>query len=194
MVCVLFPPTSTLPKLTLTELAVSCPCTPTPPSAIDAGDPGALLAIEIVPEALPEAVGAKTALKLVPCPAAKVTGKLIPFQLNPLPAAVMEEIVSAAVPEFVTLTACAALLPSVTLPKLMFAVPRVNCGCVAVPVPLNPTTRVEFEAVLVTVTLPDAAPAEDGAKLAVNVAERPPPSVVGSERPLIENPAPLAAA
>ena len=89
-----------------------------PLNVIDEGDPGALLAMEIVPDALPAAVGAKTALKLVPCPAARVTGKLSPLQLNTVPMALMEEMIRAAFPEFVTLTACVALLPSATLPKL----------------------------------------------------------------------------
>lgn len=194
MVCALFPPTRTFPKLMFTELAASCPWTPTPPSAIDTGDPGALLAIEILPDALPDAVGAKTALKLVPCPDAKVNGKLMPFQLNPLPAAFTDEIVSGAFPEFVRLTDCVALRPNVTLPKLTLVVPKLICGCPVVPVPLHPTTRVEFEAVLVIVTFPDAVPEEDGVKLAVNVADRPAPSITGNESPLIENPVPLAAA
>ena len=42
---------------------------PVPLSAIDSGEPGALLASEIVPETAPVVVGAKTALKVMFLPA-----------------------------------------------------------------------------------------------------------------------------
>lgn len=51
-------PTKTFPKLKLGGLAVSCPCTPVPLKTIVAGDPGALLLMEMLPAALPVAAGA----------------------------------------------------------------------------------------------------------------------------------------
>lgn len=52
---------------------------------IDAGDPGALLLIEIFPEGLPWAVGANFAVKDVLPPAAIVAGMVRPDTLNPVP-------------------------------------------------------------------------------------------------------------
>ena len=51
-------PTKTFPKLKLDGLAVSCPCTPVPLKTIVAGEPGALLVIEMLPVALPVDAGA----------------------------------------------------------------------------------------------------------------------------------------
>ena len=56
--CDPLPPTKTFPKLKLDGLAVSCPCTPVPLKTIVAGDPGALLVIEMLPVALPPDAGA----------------------------------------------------------------------------------------------------------------------------------------
>ena len=51
-------PTRTFPKFKLEGLAVRVPCTAAPLKAIVAGDPGALLVIEMLPEALPVDAGA----------------------------------------------------------------------------------------------------------------------------------------
>lgn len=51
-------PTRTLPKLKLEGVAVRVPCTAAPLKAIVAGDPGALLLIEMLPDALPVDAGA----------------------------------------------------------------------------------------------------------------------------------------
>ena len=50
-------PTRTLPKLKLEGVAVRVPCTAVPLKAIVAGDPGALLLIVTLPEALPVDAG-----------------------------------------------------------------------------------------------------------------------------------------
>ncbi len=68
-VCVPLLPVATEPKFTLPGFAVSCPCTPVPASAIDAGDPGALLTIEIDPLAPPADVGWNTAVNDAELPA-----------------------------------------------------------------------------------------------------------------------------
>ena len=51
-------PTWTLPKLTLVGVAVSVACVPVPLNTIVAGEPGALLVMEMLPLALPAVVGA----------------------------------------------------------------------------------------------------------------------------------------
>jgi len=87
-VCVPLPPTSTLPKLKLEGLAVSVPCTPVPLNAIAAGDPGALLLMEMLPEALPVDAGKNCEVKEMLEPALIVCGKVKPVRLNPVPEAV----------------------------------------------------------------------------------------------------------
>jgi hypothetical protein len=62
-------PTTTLPKATLVGLADPSACRPVPLSAIIAGDPDALLVIEMVPEALPADVGANVTVNVVLAPA-----------------------------------------------------------------------------------------------------------------------------
>ena len=52
---------------------------------IDAGDPGALLLIEIFPEGLPLAVGENFTMKDVLPPGAMVAGIVRPATLNPMP-------------------------------------------------------------------------------------------------------------
>jgi hypothetical protein len=50
-------PTATDPQFTLEGLAATWPCIPVPDNAIDAGEPGALLTIEMLPVAAPAVVG-----------------------------------------------------------------------------------------------------------------------------------------
>jgi hypothetical protein len=64
IVCVLVLPMATLPKLTLAGVGVSCACAPVPLKAIVSGDPGALLVMEMLPEALPATAGANLALSV----------------------------------------------------------------------------------------------------------------------------------
>jgi len=58
MVCVPLLPTSTLPKLTLAGLGVSCPCTPVPARERAAGELVALLVTLTLPVTLPVTPGA----------------------------------------------------------------------------------------------------------------------------------------
>ena len=67
-------PTTTLPKATLVGLAEPSACRPVPLSAIAAGDPGALLVIEMLPATLPSAVGANVTEKVVLAPALMLVG------------------------------------------------------------------------------------------------------------------------
>lgn len=67
-------PITTLPNVTLVGLAEPSACKPVPLSAIVAGDPGALLVIEMLPVELPSAVGANWTVNVVFAPAATVVG------------------------------------------------------------------------------------------------------------------------
>jgi len=81
-------PTKTFPKLKPEGLAVSCPCTPVPLNTIVAGDPGALLVIEIFPVAPPVDAGANWVVKETLAPGLIVCGTFRPLKLNPVPEAV----------------------------------------------------------------------------------------------------------
>ena len=76
-------PALTLPKARLVGFADSntVPAVPLPLSATVRGDPGALLAIVIVPGKLPTVVGAKSALNVAVAPAAMVLGVVSPLRL-----------------------------------------------------------------------------------------------------------------
>jgi hypothetical protein len=110
-------PTWTFPKATLDGFGERVPCVPVPLKAIVAGDPGALLVIEMLPVALPEVVGANCAVNEVFAPALIVVGKARPLILKPAPEALAAEIVSAALPGLVNVTLCAELPPTLTFPK-----------------------------------------------------------------------------
>ena len=88
MGCVPLLPTSTFPKLKLEGLGVSVPCTPVPLKAIAAGDPGALLLMEMLPDALPVDAGKNCAVKEILEPALIVCGRVKPLRLKPVPEAV----------------------------------------------------------------------------------------------------------
>ena len=88
-----------------------------PLTGIASGEVAALLEIETLPLALPEAVGAKTTLNVVLPPAAIVIGVDIPLTLKPLPEAEIEETLRLAVPVFITITDSDELAPVATLPK-----------------------------------------------------------------------------
>jgi hypothetical protein len=155
-----------------------------PESATVAGDPTALLTIEIEPAALPAAAGVKIVLNEALAPAATVSGKL-PLTLKPLPDAVADVIVSVALPEFVSATVCAPVLPTFTLPKLTLGVPRVNCAWPVVPVPFSAIVIGEFGRLVATEIEPDAAPDAVGENFTPNVALCPAVSVCGVAMPFM---------
>jgi hypothetical protein len=102
-VCEPVVPTATLPKLMLAGLMVNCgkACVPAPLKEIVRGEPGALLAIEILPDTLPGEDGANFPVNEVFCPGFRVSGAVNPLALKPVPVALIAEMVAAAVPEFV---------------------------------------------------------------------------------------------
>jgi hypothetical protein len=89
---------------------------PVPDSAIEAGEPGALLTIEILPVAAPALVGAKVAVKDALLPALIFIGIVAPLIVNPAPEATACVTVRVALPEFVRVIVWGALLPTATLP------------------------------------------------------------------------------
>ena len=94
---------------------------PLPLRAIVSAAFGALLVIEMLPVALPATEGENCAVNVLFCPALIVNGVDKPLILKPVPVTLAAEIVTLAVPEFVSAIVCDPLLPTTTLPKLTLA-------------------------------------------------------------------------
>ena len=84
---VLLLPSTTLPKLVLAGEALTRRVMPVPESDTVVAELLALLTMEMPPETLPAAVGAKMALKVALFAAARVNGSDRPLMLNPVPVA-----------------------------------------------------------------------------------------------------------
>ena len=113
-------PTTMLPKLRLTGLAVRRWVTllAVPASDILAGEFVALLATEMLPLNVPAEAAVKVALKVPALPGCKVSGKEMPLVPKPVPATVTRDTVTLPVPVFVRVTFSVPLLPTLTFPKL----------------------------------------------------------------------------
>jgi hypothetical protein len=93
---------------------------------------------------------------------------VIPLPLKPEPEGVIDEIVRFALPVLLREIDCVPLLPSVTLPKLMFVGLVVSCAVgTGAPVPAIETEVGLLEALLTKETCPDALPAAVGTNCAV---------------------------
>jgi hypothetical protein len=189
--CVPLLPTATDPKLTLDGFAPSWPSIPVPDNAIVAGEPGALLTIEIPPVSLPTAEGENFAVNDALLPALIVIGMVAPLMLNPVPEGVAWLTVNVAFPGFESVTVCDVVVPTAALPNVTLAGLIVSCACEAVPVPDKPITSGEPGALLVIETLPVVLPAVVGENFAVNDVLCPAVSVCGV-RPVMLNPVPDA--
>ena len=110
-------PTTALPKLMLVALSESTGCVPLPVREATVGVLYALLFIEMLPDALPGAVGVNCALKVLDCPGVRESGKFSPLMPKPAPLALPCEIFKLAVPEFVKVTDWALAVPTNTFPK-----------------------------------------------------------------------------
>ena len=91
-----------------------------PLRAMVLGELGASLTSEMLPDALPVAVGANCTLKVLDRPAARVSGRFSPVILKPVPETVTCETLTAALLVFVSTTPWVFVVVAVTLPKLMF--------------------------------------------------------------------------
>ncbi len=183
-------PTFTLLKVTDEGLIPICACVavPDPLKLILSGEPGAVLVIEMVPVTLPGDVGPNVTVKGAVCPGVRVCGDN-PLILKPVPVTLLAEIDRLAVPEFVSVTATDAVLPSRTLPKLMLEGLAASEACV--PVPVNEMVRLGLVAVDVIVMLPEAVPVPVGAKAAVSDAVAPAAIVCPALIPLALKPDPV---
>jgi hypothetical protein len=130
-VCVALLPTLTFPKASLVGLNDSWAAdgvTPVPERERVVGEPDTLLVIDMLPEALPVAVGANFTLKVVELPAFTLTGTVIPLMVKADPLRLACEIVRVALPGLEIVTVCVLLLPVLTLPKATVVGFSVICG------------------------------------------------------------------
>ena len=98
-----------MPKLTLAGNTEIWGWTPAPLSEIESGEFAAVLTTDAVPVALPATDGVNVTLKLAACPADNVTRGAEPLRVKPLPATLTCEMLTAALPVFVSVTLCVAL-------------------------------------------------------------------------------------
>ena len=114
-------PVVTFPKLRLVGLIprVRVAATPVPLRLTAVGEVGALLTMEMLPDAAPTAVGRKTTVIVVCFPAFTFKGSENPLTLKAAPDAVTWVMVNVAVPVLVTIKAWDKLLPTAEFPKLM---------------------------------------------------------------------------
>ncbi len=86
----------------------------------------ALLVITMLPLTLPEDAGANVTFSKADWPGIKTVPADTPEALKPAPAIMTLEIVTAPVPELVSVATCAALFETVTVPKLSEAALEVS--------------------------------------------------------------------
>ena len=121
-----------------------------------------MLATVTLPLSVPPAMGENTTLNVRCCPAESVTGVPAPLNANPAPLSVIPEIVTLALPVFVTVTVCVEDDPAFTLPKARLALLKESVCEAATPMPLNTIVAGEFAALLTIETAPLTVPADVG--------------------------------
>jgi hypothetical protein len=191
IVCVLETPTVTLPKLALAGVIVSAGCKPVPLTAITALAPCEVDTVTF-PVTFSDAVGLNETFSVVLCPAVSVSGVVTPLSVKSLALTVTPEIVTLTFPLFVIVTVFELDVPALMLPNARLVGFAVSAGVPATPVPLSGTLAGEFGALLVTVTLPVAAPADCGRNCTLKLLDCPAASEIGSAKVPRLKPAPLA--
>jgi hypothetical protein len=158
----------TLEVLAFQLSATECCTTPVPVSETAAGDPLALLTIDILPFTAPATLGLNCSANVTLCDGVRVTGALPPVMLYPAPVNVICEIATLEFPVSVITTFCVAdELPVVTLPKLKLIGLMPNVKVAAIPVPLRLTEVGDVAALLTIVMLPAADPTAGATKATV---------------------------
>lgn len=141
--------------------------TPVPDSGIAMfADP--LTVSDIVPVAAPVAVGVNVTLKVEVWFGVSVSGTVNPVNAKPVPEAAAAVTVIFSPPVFFRVTVCDAVVPVVTLPKLILVGLAVRSPAVTA-TPVTGIVKVGLCAFEVTVTLPLNVPADWGANFTVNV-------------------------
>lgn len=157
---------------------------------MESGEFAAVLTTDALPESLPATVGVNVTLKLAVCPADNVTRGAEPLRVKPVPVTLTWEMLTAALPVFVSVTLCVALALRAWLPKLSEVVLGVSCRTGASPVPLSGIVVGEFGALLTSVRLLEELVPDVGVKLTVKLVDFPGANVSGIARPVRPNPVP----
>jgi hypothetical protein len=189
----LYPDTVEVLALQLRAAECCTEVTPVPDRVTVAGEPVALLTMEMLPFTLPLTVGLNCTVRVRVCAGESVTGVLPPESKKPAPLAVICEMVTLEFPVSVIVTVCSAEdVPVVMLPKLKLAglMPRVSVA--AIPVPFRLTVLGDVGALLTIEMLPEAVPTDAGKKTTLIVVFCPAFMFKGKENPLTEKPAPEA--
>jgi hypothetical protein len=119
-----------------------------------------------------------------------ISPEVTPLALKPAPEMPTFEMVTLALPLFVSATLSELLLPVFTLPKLKLVVLNPSTLVDATPVPLSGIESGELGELLTSVIEPETAPAVVGAKTALKVVFLPARIVSGALMPEMLNPAP----
>lgn len=80
-----------------------------------------MLVIDTLPDAFPDAVGAKVTVNVELAPGFILVGMFRPLSVNPVPVTDAFEIVRATLPVLVTVIACGVFPPTETFPKATVA-------------------------------------------------------------------------
>ena len=152
----------------------------------------ALLATVTLPLSVPPAVGENTTANVRCCPAESVTGVPAPLNANPAPLSVIPEIVTLALPVFVTVTVCVEADPAFTLPKARLVLLKESVCEAATPIPPNPIVAGEFGALLTIETAPLTVPADAGENTMLKLVDWLAAREMGSDKALVLKPLPLA--
>jgi hypothetical protein len=187
-------PTWTLPKARAVGFGVNVPwVVPVPERETFRVVFDAVEVMAILPLAVPDVVGEKSAVNEVLWPAAKVNGRDRPLKLNPGPLAAAAEMVRLVPPEFVNVSDSGFEVPTCTLPNASLLGLAVNTAG-ATPLPDKGKFKVEFEAFETKATLPLEPPADWGAKITEKLTLCPAPIVRGKAMPFRVKPGPLRVA
>jgi hypothetical protein len=165
---------------------------PVPDKAIVIGEFDALLAmLTFAPLTAPPVVGANLTVSAAVCPGVNTVPLDTPLALNPAPVTVTAEIVMFDCPLFVNVLVSEPIPSSSTLPKARLAGFAPSDTVAAWPVPERLITSEEGVPLVVSVIDPFNVEAEEGSKVASNVALPLAAIVVDVVSPVWLNPAPV---
>jgi hypothetical protein len=197
MVCEFGDPTTTFPKLTLVGFVAikGWPAaTPVPFTATTTLAVGELFAIVTLPPIGPASVGRNFAVNVVDPFAGTDKGNANPDTEKPGPAAVIFEMLSAALPLFDIVNVCVLATPTATFAKSKLVGATEIAGCPEVwlaPVPNSTTVAFGVGELFTIVMPPPAGPTAVGTKLAVIVVDPLAGTESGIENPDTVNPGPV---
>jgi hypothetical protein len=156
------------------------------------GEPVAVLVTVTVPVSVAVVVGLNTTSNVIFWFGVSVTGVPAFVRLKPVPFSLIWVICTFPLPVFVAVTGSVDELPVFTFPKLRLVVLNDNASDCATPVPLRAIVAGEFGALLTTVTLPLAAPADAGENCTLKLLDCPAPREIGRFSEPVLKPVPLA--